>query len=122
MLMDAITEKPWRRDVQYGGMSDAAAEASWRATQRRREEDNAFARSCSPPDAWEPPTEIPESSDAGPDVMFPASASPTLTPRFVPVSIDDVTVSAEPAWLIDGLLPARGLACIVGPRKAARAS
>jgi hypothetical protein len=41
-------------------------------------------------------------------------------PRFVPVAIDDVTVSAEPAWLIDGLLPARGLACIVGPPKSGK--
>lgn len=40
--------------------------------------------------------------------------------RFVPVAIDDITVSAEPAWLIDGLLPARGLACIVGPPKSGK--
>lgn len=41
-------------------------------------------------------------------------------PRFVPVAIDHVTISAEPAWLIDGLLPARGLACIVGPPKSGK--
>jgi hypothetical protein len=41
-------------------------------------------------------------------------------PRFVPVAIDDVTMSAEPAWLIDRLLPARGLACIVGPPKSGK--
>jgi hypothetical protein len=41
-------------------------------------------------------------------------------PRFVPVAIDNVTISAEPAWLIDGLLPARGLACIVGPPKSGK--
>ena len=29
-------------------------------------------------------------------------------------------LSAEPAWLIDGLLPARGLACIVGPPKSGK--
>src|SRR5882724_8865784 len=41
-------------------------------------------------------------------------------PRFVPVAIDDVTMSAEPPWLIDGLLPDRGLACIVGPPKSGK--
>ena len=41
-------------------------------------------------------------------------------PRFVPVAIDNVTISAEPPWLIDGLLPARGLACIVGPPKSGK--
>jgi hypothetical protein len=43
-----------------------------------------------------------------------------VRPRFVPVAIDDVAISAEPAWLIDGLLPARGLACIVGPPKSGK--
>ncbi len=38
-------------------------------------------------------------------------------PRFVPVAIDDVSMSAEPPWLIDRLLPARGLGVIVGPPK-----
>jgi hypothetical protein len=38
----------------------------------------------------------------------------------VPVAIDDVTMSAAPPWLIDGLLPARGLACIVGPPKSGK--
>jgi hypothetical protein len=47
--------------------------------------------------------------------------TPTVTvPRFVPIAIDDVTMAAEPAWLIDGLLPARGLACIVGPPKSGK--
>jgi len=41
-------------------------------------------------------------------------------PKFSPVSIDDVTISAEPAWLIEGLLPSRGLACIVGPPKSGK--
>jgi hypothetical protein len=38
-------------------------------------------------------------------------------PRFTPIAIDDVCLGTEPAWLIRGLLPARGLACIVGPPK-----
>jgi hypothetical protein len=49
-----------------------------------------------------------------------AAANGSTEPRFVPVAIDDVTMSAEPAWLIDGLLPARGLACIVGPPKSGK--
>jgi hypothetical protein len=40
--------------------------------------------------------------------------------RFVPIAIDDVQLSTEPAWLIDGLLPARGLACIIGPPKSGK--
>jgi AAA domain len=49
-----------------------------------------------------------------------ASATSDIRPRFIPVAIDDVAISAEPAWLIDGLLPARGLACIVGPPKSGK--
>jgi hypothetical protein len=45
---------------------------------------------------------------------------PDNRPRFVPVAIDDVVVPDVPAWLIDGLLPARGLACIVGPPKSGK--
>ena len=56
-------------------------------------------------------------ADADRDI-FPAT--PDHRPRFVPVAIDDVTMSAEPAWLIDGLLPARGLACVVGPPKSGK--
>lgn len=37
--------------------------------------------------------------------------------KFAPVAIDDVTIASAPAWLIDGLSPARGLTCIVGPPK-----
>lgn len=38
-------------------------------------------------------------------------------PRFTPIALDDVTISAEPPWLIDGLMPARGLACVIGEPK-----
>lgn len=38
-------------------------------------------------------------------------------PRFTPIAIDDIELAAEPAWLVYRLLPARGLACIVGPPK-----
>ena len=40
--------------------------------------------------------------------------------RFLPVAIDDVEASAGPAWLIHRLLPARGLACIIGPPKSGK--
>jgi hypothetical protein len=77
------------------------------------------------------PAAYPESADGEPDYMpmngataAPAeqgtAATPDNRPRFVPVAIDDVAISAEPAWLIDGLLPARGLACIVGPPKSGK--
>jgi hypothetical protein len=37
--------------------------------------------------------------------------------KFFPVAIDDIEITREPAWLIDRLLPARGLAVIVGTPK-----
>ena len=54
---------------------------------------------------------------ATPEPSIPGS---TAKPKFVPIAIDDVTVTDEPAWLIGGLLPARGLACIVGPPKSGK--
>jgi hypothetical protein len=67
-----------------------------------------------PADDWQAPTEIPESVDAERDIPSPPTDK---RPRFVPVAIDDVVVPEVPAWLIDRILPARGLACIVGPPK-----
>jgi hypothetical protein len=61
--------------------------------------------------------EDPADADADRDIPLPPLDN---RPRFVPVAIDDVTMSAEPPWLIDGLLPARGLACIVGPPKSGK--
>ncbi len=55
-----------------------------------------------------------------PDTLAVSDDRAPASPRFVPVAIDNVTISAEPAWLIDGLLPARGLACIVGPPKSGK--
>lgn len=57
---------------------------------------------------------------AMPDTLAVSDDRAPASPRFVPVAIDNVTISAEPAWLIDGLLPARGLACIVGPPKSGK--
>jgi hypothetical protein len=61
----------------------------------------------------------PTSADAGRDIL---PTPPDDRARFVPVAIDDVLVPHVPAWLIDGLLPARGLACIVGPPKSGKSS
>jgi hypothetical protein len=71
------------------------------------------------PDAEEPPpyTEIPEYADGVEAVEQPTAPA---APKFVPIAIDNITVSAEPPWLIEGLLPARGLACIVGPPKSGK--
>lgn len=46
-----------------------------------------------------------------------ASLAATQAPRFTPIAIDDVEPSAEPAWAIHRLLPARGLANTYGPPK-----
>ena len=40
--------------------------------------------------------------------------------RFIPVGIDDVRLPSDPPWLIRGILPARGLACIVGAPKSGK--
>jgi hypothetical protein len=83
-------------------------------------------------DAQEKPPAIPpvDSFDAFGDM--PADSEPELDQasapspgipgkaRFVPVAIDDVAISPDPIWLIDGLLPARGLAFIVGPPKSGK--
>jgi hypothetical protein len=74
----------------------------------------------------EPPaySEIPDwaerAADPGDQVEQSSLQNTSSGPRFIPVAIDNVIISAEPAWLIDGLLPARGLACIVGPPKSGK--
>lgn len=70
-----------------------------------------------PRDRWlhagePPPPNGPE--DYG---MQAQAAGEPSQPRFTPIALDDVTVSAEPPWLIEGLLPARGLACVIGEPK-----
>jgi len=71
----------------------------------------------------EPPPELnghdgpplPEPGDYG--TITAPEAGP---PRFTPIGIDDVHVSAEPAWLINRLVPARGLLCVVGSPKSGK--
>jgi AAA domain len=77
-----------------------------------------------PPVEEAPPhTEIPDWADAEVDISPDANRVDPAVPlpkKFVPIAIDDVTVADEPAWLIAGLLPAHGLACIVGPPKSGK--
>jgi hypothetical protein len=85
--------------------------------------DDAFARlGIGLPDPQEPPPHdhIPEGADGEP--VFEAMNGTATVQRFVPVAIDQVTISAEPPWLIDGLLPARGLLASSGRRSLGRAS
>lgn len=70
-----------------------------------------------PDDGWVPPVEIPPAPEQSP---LPEDDGLTGGPRFVPVAIDNVQIADEPAWLIERLLPARGLACIVGPPKSGK--
>ena len=60
-----------------------------------------------PADNWQPPIEIP-------------NIETSSTPRrqlFRPVPIDLVQIGDEPQWLINGLIPTRGLVAIIGPPK-----
>jgi hypothetical protein len=80
---------------------------------------NAVSNSSSdmpPEDRWAPAPEFIDDRLGSTSAPSAAQASA----RFSPIAIDDVTVSSEPAWLIDGLLPARGLACIIGPPKSGK--
>lgn len=114
MLMHADADRPWRSDPDYGGMSDAAAEKSWRAAQARRNSDVEHDDGPMGPEAYGLPT-----GDFEPDLALPVDHK-LVAARFSPVAIDDVCLSAEPPWLIQGILPARGLACIIGPPKSGK--
>ncbi|EIG56075.1 helicase RepA family protein [Bradyrhizobium sp. WSM1253] len=74
-----------------------------------------------PRDRWKhtgepPPANGPEDYGHGIETRAPEAPRP----RFTPVALDDVTISAEPASLIDGLLPARGLANVIGAPKSGK--
>lgn len=51
------------------------------------------------------------------DYGYDSAPADPPRPRFTPIALDDVTISAEPPWLIDGLMPTRGLACVIGEPK-----
>jgi hypothetical protein len=62
------------------------------------------------------PAPPPADDDPGPE--FPPGAGlPPPRPLFRPVPIDLVQIGNEPQWLVAGLIPARGLAAIIGPPK-----
>ena len=52
-------------------------------------------------------------------IQVPAT-KPHHRSKFSATSIDDVRLTAEPAWSIRQLLPARGLACIIGAPKSGK--
>lgn len=54
------------------------------------------------------------------DMQVESISPPVSSKSFAPVAIDDVTLADEPAWLIDGILPARGLACVIGAPKSGK--
>jgi hypothetical protein len=58
--------------------------------------------------------------ETNPQNLIEPPASNVSAKQFIPIAIDDVTLSVEPAWAIHRLLPARGLACIVGPPKSGK--
>src|SRR5258708_6627294 len=64
----------------------------------------------------EEPTPPSGPEDYGYDLTGHGTSEPAR-PRFTPIALDDVTISADPPWLIDGLMPARGLACVIGEPK-----
>jgi hypothetical protein len=80
-----------------------------------------IAREAKP---WTPPTDAGEHNESGggdeaasPEDHDTASAAEPAAPKFVPIAIDDVQLSNKAAWRIRRILPARGLAFIVGPPK-----
>lgn len=80
--MDALTHKPWLDEPLYGGMSPAAAEASWRAAQARREADEAWWRGLESPRANPSLPNGPEDCGLSPHAgIIPVSAPfSTITP------------------------------------------
>lgn len=64
-------------------------------------------------------------SPTGPDdygVLPAGLAEPSVNRRFRPVAIDDVKIPVGPPYLIDGILPIRGLAVFIGEPKAGKSN
>jgi hypothetical protein len=91
----------------------------WEAGDRRRHQHERPQNVPVARDDWGPANE---------DYAFPIYAEPVRDEKlpilpsrqFVPVAIDDVTLPEERPWLIRGILPARGLACIIGAPKSGK--
>jgi hypothetical protein len=109
-------DEPWRTDPMYGGMSPESAFASWQAAQARRSErvPEEDVEHADPPPPAGPEDYGLECSQAAGNVSLLVGAS---NPSFRPTAIDAVEMPDAPAWLIDQILPARGLAAIVGAPK-----
>jgi hypothetical protein len=116
------------QDAVQGIMAEAfhlntAAEIvqCWEAEDRRRHHHERHQNVPVARDDWGP-------ANKGEDYGIPIYAEtvrdeklPILPSRqFLPVAIDDVTLPEERPWLIRGILPARGLACIVGAPKSGK--
>lgn len=92
-------------DPVHAGNSAEAREGSW---------SDDFTRESH----FGPPHESYQESAGGiPDDVPGRQSSSRVAPRFTPIALDDVALMAEPPWLIEGLLPARGLACVIGEPK-----
>ena len=93
----------------------------WGTEDRRRHRRGRFEIETAASDDWTPPNSIE-------DYGIPTYAKPLpgtapvvqLSGRFTPVAIDNVSLPSDPPWLIEGILPARGLACIVGAPKSGK--
>lgn len=93
----------------------------WEAEDRRRQQHESLLNAPNAHDDWGP-------ANKGDDYGIPSYAEPVRDARlpilpsrkFAPVAIDDVTLPEERPWLIRGILPARGLACIVGAPKSGK--
>ncbi|MGV7215901.1 AAA family ATPase [Bradyrhizobium sp. UFLA05-112] len=93
----------------YGGMSAAAAEASWRAAEARREADAAWERQFGPPhDAY------PESADGEPilDLVQP-SAKPAVYAAITSAAWEG-TEPEQPRWLASARVPSGDLTIVSG--------
>jgi hypothetical protein len=111
-------------DKAQGRVQDAMARAFLMLHGRVDARNSAVVMEASCPDDltreshFGPPHgSYPERADGFPDDSLEGQPGSRVAPRFTPIALDEVTLTAEPPWLIDGLLPARGLACIIGEPK-----
>jgi AAA domain len=98
---------------EYSELSGSFAEACQTADAKVHRTNGPFRDA--PYDDAPPVTSL---EDYGSELVIDPSATTSNIPsKFRPISIDDVKLSAEPAWAIHRLLPARGLSSTFGPPK-----
>lgn len=109
-LADDDPVAPRNTDPKFGGMSPAAARTACMAGAQRAAQLRLVDASiiADPP----PPAGL---ADYG-----LGSPAPVAVKNFRPTPIDGVTLTRLPAWVIHGLIPARGLVVIVGPPKSGK--